>query len=447
MTKEQTALDIARRMAELGERSHAVTAYTLALADARDRQPETELEAALYLFENGGNYKVAYDAFRSLYRRGFQRETLLELMTQAFYQPNIKLLKSRYEKNCRLLRKYPYCFQQDFPAFEELPLRFYPYDDQRYIPFTAETETFGEPLDLRHPVISRNFFHNLEKPVLAADVYSQYELEYLRDNVRKSEWVGRENHVYLHYTDWGTFCAYLQVLNLRPLLAEEKLVFLIGDEISQYPIDFQARFGMDYSQYPVKPIGIREIHRLIWHTQLSTHNGGDFFNEIFDNHPNLIAVESMMLYQLRKQVDRLRQFLSSGREITFHGKTGEGIWRSPSGWRISSAVCTIGRTRISSWPCIWLWRICGTWTPLPESFHLFFSNPTSTTTTALWARTTRIGRCWTPQSIRSSGTLPPSRASSISKRLHPCAVPPPPPGRVCDSCNARLTSGNRARSR
>ena len=126
MTKEQTALDIARRMAELGERSHAVTAYTLALADARDRQPETELEAALYLFENGGNYKVAYDAFRSLYRRGFQRETLLELMTQAFYQPNIKLLKSRYEKNCRLLRKYPYCFQQDFPAFEELPLRFYP---------------------------------------------------------------------------------------------------------------------------------------------------------------------------------------------------------------------------------------------------------------------------------------------------------------------------------
>ena len=32
--KEQTALDIARRMAELGEHGHAVTAYTLALADA-----------------------------------------------------------------------------------------------------------------------------------------------------------------------------------------------------------------------------------------------------------------------------------------------------------------------------------------------------------------------------------------------------------------------------
>lgn len=68
--KEQTALDIARRMAELGEHGHAVTAYTLALADAQDCQPDTELEAALYILEHGGNYKVAYDAFQSLYSRG-----------------------------------------------------------------------------------------------------------------------------------------------------------------------------------------------------------------------------------------------------------------------------------------------------------------------------------------------------------------------------------------
>ncbi len=374
--KEQTALDIARRMAELGEEGHAVTAYTLALADARDRQPDVELEAALYILDHGGNYKVAYDAFRSLYCRGVQREGLLELMTQAFYLPNVKLMKSRYEKNCRLLRKYPYCFRQDFPAFEDLLLRFYPYDDQSYFPFSVKSETFGELLHPQHPVVSRNFFRDLEKPVLAADVYSQYELEYLRDNVRRSEWVGRENHVYLHYTDWGTFCAYLQILNLRPLLEEQKLVFLMEDEISQYPIDFQARFGLDYSQYPVKPIGIREIQRLIWHTQLSSHNGGDFFNEIFDNHPNLIAVESTMLYpvkpigireiqrliwhtqlsshnggdffneifdnhpnliavestmlyHLRDQVSKLRQFLNDGGRITFDSIIGDGDLEKP----------------------------------------------------------------------------------------------------------------------
>lgn len=51
---------------------------------------------------------------------------------------------------------------------------------------------------------------------------------------------------------------------------------MIGDEISQYPIDFKARFGVDYSKFPVKPVKVREVQKLIWHTQLAYHNGGDF---------------------------------------------------------------------------------------------------------------------------------------------------------------------------
>lgn len=327
--KEQTALEIARRMVELDQQEHAVTAYTLALGEVRGKDPDVELEAALYLLQYGGNYKVAYDVFLSLYQRGFQQPELLSLMTEAFYQPNVKLLKSRYEKNCRLLAKYPYLFRKDFLPFDWLPIRFYPYDDRHHVPFFVEQETFGERVDLQHPVISRNFFRDLEQPILAEDVYSQYELEYLRDNVRKSEWVGRENHIYLHYTNWATFCSYLQVINLRPLLEEQKFVFLIEEERDLYPLDFQARFGIDYSQYPVKPLGIREIHRLIWHTQLSSHNGGDFFNEIFDNHPNLIVVESIMLYQLREQLNKLRDFLNKGGEIPFDYHVGDGDLKKP----------------------------------------------------------------------------------------------------------------------
>ena len=327
--KEQTALDIARRMVELGQQEHAVTAYTLALGEIQGKNPDVELEAALYLFQHGGNYKVSYDVFLSLHQRGFRQPELLSLMTEAFYQPNIKLLKNRYEKNCRLLAKYPYLFRKDFLPFEWLPIRFYPYDDRRYVPFSVEQENFGERIDLQHPVVSRNFFRDLEQPILAENVYSQYELEYLRDNVRKSEWVGRENHIYLHYTNWATFCSYLQVINLRPLLKEQKFVFLIEEERDLYPLDFRVRFGIDYSQYPLKPLEIREIHRLIWHTQLSAHNGGDFFNEIFDNHPNLIVVESTMLHQLQDQVEQLRKLLNGGEEITFRGKTGDGDLKKP----------------------------------------------------------------------------------------------------------------------
>ena len=232
-------------------------------------------------------------------------------MTGAFYEPNVNEMQSRYERNCRRLSRYPYLFRRDFVPFEELPIQFYPYDDSRYIPYDPAERQFGDLIDFKEPVIKHYFFKNLEDPILAEDIFSQYELEYLNDNVRKSEYVARENHVYLHYTDWAVFCAYLQCWNLNPILKDEKMVFLIEDEISQYPIDFKARFGIDYSRYQLKPIGIGEVKKLIWHTQLSAHNGGDFFNEIFDAHPNLITMPSMMMDNLEEAVKEGQKVIDS----------------------------------------------------------------------------------------------------------------------------------------
>ena len=298
-------IEIARRMAELGGRKDACRAYTLALQEG-GLAPEEEMEAALYILQAEGDYRVAYTCFRSLYDRGLFREDCLDIMSQAFYEPNVKLQKSRYEKNCKALSKYPYLFRKDFLNFDALPIQFYPFDDKGYLPFHWLEGRFDDYVNFNHTVISQNFFHDLENPILAKDVYSQYELEYLNDNVRPSEWVARENHVYLHYTDWGAFCAHLQVLNIRELLKDKKFVFLIGDEVSQYPIDFKERFGIDYSQYPLKLPSVREVTRLIWHTQLSSHNGGDFFNEIFDWHPNLIRVPSVMWDSVGEELDDFR---------------------------------------------------------------------------------------------------------------------------------------------
>ena len=46
--------------------------------------------------------------------------------------------------------------------------------------------------------------------------------------------------------------------------------------------------------------------RLIWHTQLAAHNGGDFFNEIFHAHPNLLTLESVMFHDLQKKFQETR---------------------------------------------------------------------------------------------------------------------------------------------
>lgn len=294
-------IDIARRCAELNAVSDANNAYILAIHQGGLTQEE-RMEAAVYLLRMGGDYKVAYTQFVRLYNEGQFRAECLDVITGAFYTPNVKPMKNRYEKNCAALAKYPYLFRQDFPKFEDLPLRFYPFDDNGYLPFDPAEETFGEYVNFNHPVVSRNFFKNLDNPILAEDVYSQYELEYLNDNVRPSEDIGRENHLYLHYESWETFCAHLQVLNVRELLKQRKLVFLFGEELSRYPMDFKETYGIDYSQYPVKPIGVKDVHRLIWHTQLSSDNGGDFFNEVFDNHPNLICLPSVMMSNIEKAI-------------------------------------------------------------------------------------------------------------------------------------------------
>lgn len=305
-------IELARRLAELGEKEGAQKAYFLVLQQVDGNCPELEMEAASYIFFSEGDYQVAYTTFVSLYNRGYYQEELMDLIMQAFYLPNVEEQRERYEENCRILNRYPYFFRDDFVAFDQLPVQFFPFNDQGYIPFYRLENRFGEYVNFNDPVIDRYFFRDLDKPILARDVFSQYQLEYLNDTVRKSEWVGYENHIYLHYTDWAIFCAYLQGLSFKRLLRTEKIVFLMEREIEQYPIDFKLRFGIDYSQYPVKPVGIREVNRLIWHTQLSSHNGGDFFNEIFYGHPNLLALESIMFDNIQETVEKMGKLLRSG---------------------------------------------------------------------------------------------------------------------------------------
>ena len=190
-------IEIAQRLAQLNEPESAVQAYKMALEESVGADPTTEMEAAAYIlqFGKGEDYKFSYTVFRDLYNRGIFRDNILEIMDEAFYTPNLRVMKSRYDRNCKYLAKYPYIFRGDFPKFEDLPLRFYPYDDTSYTPYDVQEKRFGDYINFRDTVIAHNFFHDLENPIFAEDVFSQYELEYLRDNVRKSEDVARENHV------------------------------------------------------------------------------------------------------------------------------------------------------------------------------------------------------------------------------------------------------------
>ena len=302
------AIAIARRLAELKQIPDAQQAYTLALNEAMGKDPVVELEAASYIFFTKGNAQLSLTAFISLYNRGYFQTELMKILSESIYRPNMIQQLRQYNKNCKALKNYPYFFYQgEFPNFADLPVIFFPFSRKGFIPYDRQENRFGTYINFDDAVVRHNFFKDLEKPILATDIYSQYELEYLNDNVRESKWVARENHIYLHYTSFVDFCVFLQCLDFTSLLKSEKIVFLIGDEISQYPIDFKERFGIDYSQYEVKPLEVNEVTRLIWHTQLITHNGGDFFNEIFYGHPNLLAMDSIMLKIAKEAVADLKQ--------------------------------------------------------------------------------------------------------------------------------------------
>ena len=132
-------IDLARRCAELGAKDDANSAYILALHQG-GLAPEERLEAAVYLLRTKGPYQIAYTEFVRLYREGLFQPECLDILTDAFYLPNVKLLKARYEKNCAALARYPYLLRKDFPKFEELPLRFFPYDDKGYLPFDPDAQ-------------------------------------------------------------------------------------------------------------------------------------------------------------------------------------------------------------------------------------------------------------------------------------------------------------------
>ena len=83
-------IEIARRLAELGQTAEAQAAYRVVLQEVSEQNPELELEAASYLFFSKGDYQIAYTSFVSLYNRGKFQNELMELMTQAFYLPNVK---------------------------------------------------------------------------------------------------------------------------------------------------------------------------------------------------------------------------------------------------------------------------------------------------------------------------------------------------------------------
>lgn len=259
-------------------------------------QEDISLERAITLFQNE-KYEQAFNIFALLYNQGNDKEYIMQVLRECSYEPNVKEMKHNYDANVTLLKKYPYFWDKDFCDYCDLPFQLFPASDEIYYVYHLEQDRFLGRYDAKTRHQMRYFFENLDQPIRVEDEDNLYNLTFLNDNVRKSEDIAKENHIYLYYNSLEVLERLMLTCDLKPILKQMKFVFLIGQENDdKYPLDFKEMFGIDYEKMKVKPIRTKEIQRLILNVENYTDAGHEFFVQLLDNHPNLLTYDYVMAH-------------------------------------------------------------------------------------------------------------------------------------------------------
>ena len=230
-------IEIARRLLQLDRPEEAVKAYEVAIKQG-GLAPNEALEAASALVALGGDEILAFRVYVLLYNKGLFQNDILKITAEAYYPAGAESLKRRYQKNCRALAKYKNFSPRPFPAFESLPVRFFWFGRQEYVPFFMDENQFGSFVDFGKDDNTLECIEGEDGSLLATDVYNQHQLKGLHGDLCSPDNEKAKVPVYLHYTDWLSFCSYMQCLNYASLLKDDKFIFLIEEEILQSPFDF-----------------------------------------------------------------------------------------------------------------------------------------------------------------------------------------------------------------
>ena len=187
-------------------------------------------------------------------------------------QINKNKMLINYNGNKKLLNEYPYIFGQ-IPEFENLEDKVLNLDDE--IPY---------------------FFEDLSKPLLICNISHPLHIKFLFDNVRASEDVAMDNHIYLYYESKQNILEMLCQCDLKPLLKKKKFVFLFGEKNKCiYPIDFKEKYGIDYNVMKIKPLRVNELKRIIMYHNYA-HSGQDFLFQISAPNEDILPFYVPQLY-------------------------------------------------------------------------------------------------------------------------------------------------------
>lgn len=223
-----------------------------------------------------GDYRGAFLTFVEIYEASKdikEREMIFQILEEGYYQPNEEELLANYKKNSSLLADYPYQWGFEECSVEALPVRIFPVTETEYCLFDKKTQIFSELRVINSGQLCDYLFQDLSRPVFRENDCNLYHLQYLEDNVRRSEDYGGDNHIYLYYTNMAEMAPLLFFGEAEPLLQRKKPVFLIGKKNKKrYPVNFKKEFQIDYASMGPAPVGIEEVKRMcFWYKH--AHSG------------------------------------------------------------------------------------------------------------------------------------------------------------------------------
>lgn len=226
---------------------------------------QSDMDRAVALFQQQ-RYRDAFLAFAELYNVSEvmqERQQILDILTEAYYQPNAAEMENCYQSNIEALKAYPYVFGEMSHEPEHLGIQMFPVDDGEFFTYDKVKQRFSSHHVHHKEWPERYLFKDLSKQLFLEDETEPYHLRFLYDNVRRSEDFGGDNHIYLYYSSAERLGEVLLSYDIRPLLKDEKFVFLLGEKHKNcYPINFKKRFQLDFKSMGPKPIRIDELKRV-----------------------------------------------------------------------------------------------------------------------------------------------------------------------------------------
>lgn len=227
-----------------------------------------------------GEFEQGFEKLAEAYAKGQRDAAVLCDLKEGFWKPNLDEMERTFQKNVVFLEQYPFLLTKRFLAPTENDCLLFPLTDKLFYCLDQRRQILC-PLTVESERETKYFFKDLDQPLFVENEYNLYNLQFLRDNVRRSEDFAGDNHIYLYYEDVEAFSVLLYYGDMEELCAGKKFVFLIGNEKELYPLDFKERFGIDYDKMEPQKLRIEEMQRIcFWYKRgySGTNFGVDLLN-------------------------------------------------------------------------------------------------------------------------------------------------------------------------